>query len=510
MSLKKLSIVFAAALCCCLISACGNNAAEKVDSPAVTAPVTVDSQPETAPAETAPADTTAAETTTEETTTSDDTTTDNTTEVDTTTDDTTEVDTTEVDTSAETTTSETTVTTAESAVTEPDATTTAETTASAAVPEIAVNPMSGKMFAKSDVNVRSGAGTGFERLGHLDGGDEVEITGLSENGWYRIVFKGGEGFVSEKYLQNEKPAAVTSASTAATASKTESKQEDKPAEVSSKENYMENIKPATLCPDKYFGKKNNITYGKVERKTYYSKTTGSDRPVNIVLPANYSKDKKYPVIYVLHGIFCNENTMMDSNGTHYLIQNMMAVGECEEMIIVFPNMYAAKDKNMQPSFGDIESVKPYDDFLDDLVNDLMPYMEKNYSVATGKDNTAVFGFSMGGREALATGFTYPDKFGYVGAVAPAPGLTPGQDWAFKHPGQFKESELKFGDEKPYLLMVCAGDKDGTVGQFPKSYHNIMDKNKTEHIWWEIPGSDHGDPAIASGTYNFTKYAFKAK
>ena len=63
---------------------------------------------------------------------------------------------------------------------------------------------------------------------------------------------------------------------------------------------------------------------------------------------------------------------------------------------------------------------------------------------------------------------------------------------------------------PYLVLIGAGDSDGTVGTFPESYHNLMDENGVKHLWYIIPGSDHGDPAIASVTYNFLKYVFKAK
>ena len=117
---------------------------------------------------------------------------------------------------------------------------------------------------------------------------------------------------------------------------------------------------------------------------------------------------------------------------------------------------------------------------------------------------------MGGREAIAIGFTYPDKIGYVGAIAPAPGLVPGRDWAMNHYGQLKNDELVYDDYTPFLTMVCCGTRDGTVGSFPKTYHDILSKNKTDHIWYEITNSDHGDPAIASGVYNFCKYVFKCK
>lgn len=109
------------------------------------------------------------------------------------------------------------------AATTAQTTTTAAPVTTAATTTIKVESASGKMYAKSSVNVRSGPDVSYERMGHLDKGEEVEITGLSENGWYRIKFKGGEHFVSGKYLVSEKPTVVT---TAKVTSKIESTKED--------------------------------------------------------------------------------------------------------------------------------------------------------------------------------------------------------------------------------------------------------------------------------------------
>ena len=186
----------------------------------------------------------------------------------------------------------------------------------------------------------------------------------------------------------------------------------------------------------------------------------------------------------------------------------MAEELAEDMILVFPYMYASRTQDVCTAI-DTENTAAYDNFVNDLVTDLMPFMAENYSVASGRENTAVLGFSMGGRESLAIGFAKPELFGYVGAIAPAPGLTPGRDWAMEHPGQYAEEELVFAEESPELLMICSGDKDSVVGTFPKSYHNILTTNGVNHIWWEISGSDHGDPAITSGIYNFCKSIFQA-
>lgn len=285
----------------------------------------------------------------------------------------------------------------------------------------------------------------------------------------------------------------------------EAQEEVKPV----RKNAMEGFEPEITAPSKYSISKLDVTYGEMVKTKYYSTTCEKDRNVIILLPAGYDESKAYPVMYVLHGIFGDETSMIgDGNsGTRILLGNLMDEGLAEDMIVVFPYMYASKTQDVCTAI-DIPNVEAYDNFVNDLVDDLMPFMAENYAVAQGKENTAVIGFSMGGRESLAIGLIRPDLFGYVGAIAPAPGLTPGRDWAMEHPGQFTEEELVFDDESPYFLMICSGDRDGTVGTFPKSYHEIFTANGTEHIWYEIPGSDHGDPAITSGLYNFAKTIFK--
>ena len=293
-------------------------------------------------------------------------------------------------------------------------------------------------------------------------------------------------------------AAISAATTAATeAPKTE---------------LMDSIKIEEFCPSSASDRRSGATYPKAEHKTYRSKTTGLDRGVNIVLPAGYDSSKKYPVIYMLHGIFCDEYTFIN-DPAYRLIEictNLAKDGLAEDMIIVFPNIYAKSDPQQEPLFNDIASVAPYDNFINDLVNDLMPFIEENYSVKTGRDNTAVAGFSMGGREALFIGFERPDLFGYCGAFSPAPGLTPMRDWAFDHPGQYKESELNFDgkDYTPELLLVSGGTNDHTVGDTYKKYDEIMTRNGVKHICYSITGADHDANAVNSGFYNFVKNIFK--
>ena len=80
----------------------------------------------------------------------------------------------------------------------------------------------------------------------------------------------------------------------------------------------------------------------------------------------------------------------------------------------------------------------------------------------------------------------------------------------EHPGQLAEEQVTFEGKEylPEILMVCCGTKDSVVGQFPKSYHTIMETNGVEHVWYEINGADHDNKAIKSGLHNFVRAIFQ--
>jgi len=261
----------------------------------------------------------------------------------------------------------------------------------------------------------------------------------------------------------------------------------------------------TICPDELGVKVEHVTYGSLEHITYFSETTGLERGANVLLPANYRPEKQYPVLYFQHGIFGDEYALIndDNNKIVEILGNLVAEGKAKEMVVVFPDMFATSDPEQKPAFTQ-EAVLPYDNFINDLVNDLIPYIEANYSVLPGRANRAILGFSMGGRETLFIGLSRPDLFGYIGAIAPAPGLTPGKDKMMVHVGQMQEADVKFTDLEnlPELLMICCGSGDSVVGKFPIGYHELMIKNGVAHLWYEVPGADHDSMAIRSGLYNF--------
>lgn len=260
------------------------------------------------------------------------------------------------------------------------------------------------------------------------------------------------------------------------------------------------------CPDSYRERLDGRDYGRIEHVTYYSEIAGRERGMNVVLPPGYGDhmNKAYPVMYVCHGMFGNEHTMLEdkNNCIIEILVNLAAEGKTREMIVVFPNIYVSKDPDMQPGFT-VESVKPYDNFVQELIRVIDPYITAHYRTLAGRENRYVIGFSMGAREALYIGMTHPDLFAYAVGVSPAPGLIPDKDWAMEHPGMLTEENFRVADtgDELKLLMFCVGEKDSVVGKFPKKYHEVLERNGVDHLWYTIPGIEHDARAIRSGVYN---------
>ena len=270
--------------------------------------------------------------------------------------------------------------------------------------------------------------------------------------------------------------------------------------------YMERVAASITEsePSDATAEKAGTQYGTYEKVSFTSEVCGGrTKSLNVLLPANYTTSKKYPVLYVLHGYWGDEDALLDKGDAslrlRQIIGNAIASGEAEDIIVVFPDIYASATQDKCDGLND-KNNKAYDNFINELTKEIMPYMQSHYSIKTGRDNTAITGFSMGGRESLFIGFSRPDLFGYVGAMCPAPGLTT---------DLIKESDLKFESASPYLLMVSAGSNDQIVWSTPSGYHDAMNKNNVTHVWHYVTDGDHGGKTIRPHMYNFIRYIFKA-
>lgn len=255
-----------------------------------------------------------------------------------------------------------------------------------------------------------------------------------------------------------------------------------------------------LPPEGYDKQREGVDYPKFTKYTYFSQTSGRDTNVNVLLPADYDESREYPVLYILHGFWDNENWMArDIVGLSQILTNLQQDGEAEQMIVVLPYIFCSKDLEYCTGM-DYENCLAYDNFINDLETDLMPFIEKSFSVAKGRENTAITGFSMGGRESLYIGCKHPEQFGYIGAVCPAPGLAP---------GMIEPDEMSFDEDvKPYVLLISSSQSDGVVGSNPDTYRGYLTKNGEQFLSHVMKSTGHDHNSVKPHLYNFFKTLFK--
>lgn len=276
---------------------------------------------------------------------------------------------------------------------------------------------------------------------------------------------------------------------------------------------MEKLRNDLVTPEpaEITKKENNIDYGKIQYITYHSKKAKRDKHANVVLPSGYGNGEKFPVLYLNHGLHGNEFRMLeDEFALQTILGNLISKNLAEKMIVVATNMWSDTKENLPENLYTDEADKGYDAFLEDITDSLIPYIEKNFDVKTGRENTAITGFSMGGRESLYIGISRPDIFGYIGAACPAPGVVPTTDQFMIHKGSLTEEEFKIKDLKnyPYILFITGGDKDTIVVDYPEQYSKLLKKNGCDNVFQIVPGGTHSGNSVRSHFYNYLRYVFK--
>ena len=259
-----------------------------------------------------------------------------------------------------------------------------------------------------------------------------------------------------------------------------------------------------LPPEEIYEAREGVEYPKFEKHTYYSSTAERNTNVNVLLPLDYDETKEYPVLYILHGYWDSEDWMArDIVHIPTMLTNLVADGEAEEMIVVCPYIFCSKDLAYCTGM-DAQNTLAYDNFINDFMTDLKPFIEENFSVSTDREKTAITGFSMGGRESLFIGVSHPELFGYIAACCPAPGLVESTGW----PYNLKDDELKFEDEKPLLLMISCSESDGVVGGNPMTYDRILTAHDEPHLMHVMKSTGHDHTSVSPHLYNLFRMIFK--
>jgi enterochelin esterase-like enzyme len=251
-------------------------------------------------------------------------------------------------------------------------------------------------------------------------------------------------------------------------------------------------------PEGFDVRREGIEHGKLETVEYDSTTVGAKRKAQVYTPPGYSQDQKYPVLYLLHGIGGDENEWTRHGAPDAILDNLYADGKAVPMIVVLPNGRAATDvtardpiPRQSPAFAAFEK---------DLLVDLIPFIEKTYSVKSDRESRALAGLSMGGGQSLNFGLGNLDAFAWVGGFSSAPNTKPPAELV---------SDPEEATKKLKLLYVACGDQD-RLFRISEGVHNLLAEKQVPHVYNVIPGGGHDFKVWKSDLYHFAQLLFRER
>jgi enterochelin esterase-like enzyme len=242
-------------------------------------------------------------------------------------------------------------------------------------------------------------------------------------------------------------------------------------------------------------KRDGIPRGQLEMIEYDSKTVGTKRKMQVYTPPGYSKDKKYPVLYLLHGIGGDETEWQRFATPNIMLDNLLADGKVVPMIVVMPNGRAQKNDRAE---GDVfRGGAAFANFEHDLLDDVIPTIAARYSTYTNRENRGLAGLSMGGGQSLNFGLAHLDTFAWVGGFSSAPNTKP--------PPQLVPDPALTTQQLKLLWLSC-GNKDGLI-RISQGVHVYLKEKNVPHVW-HVDGNGHDATHWRNNLWLFSQRIFK--
>jgi enterochelin esterase-like enzyme len=248
-------------------------------------------------------------------------------------------------------------------------------------------------------------------------------------------------------------------------------------------------------PAGFDSERSDVPHGKLEMITYESKSVGTTRKMQVYTPPGYSEEKKYPVLYLLHGIGGDETEWQRFARPNIVLDNLIAHDKVTPMIVVMPNGRAQKNDRAQGNgFG---SAPAFAAFEQDLLKDVIPTIEKRYSVQSDREHRALAGLSMGGGQSLNFGLGHLDTFAWVGGFSSAPNTKPPTELV---------PDPTSARQKLKLLWVACGNKDGLI-RISQGLHAYLKEKGVPHVW-HVDGHAHDPTEWKNNLYLFSQHIFR--
>lgn len=177
-------------------------------------------------------------------------------------------------------------------------------------------------------------------------------------------------------------------------------------------------------PDSLIWEVRNVSHGVLHQHEYHSATIGESRTYLVYTPPNYDPEakKKYPVLYLLHGVMEDETAWITAGQANVILDNLIERGRAKPMIVVFPLGYGfanAPDRVGDLLMGTVNQQQVMDRFASSLIDEIIAQVERNYRVEQDREARALAGLSMGGSQAVYIGLNHLDRFAWIGSFSAA-------------------------------------------------------------------------------------------
>jgi enterochelin esterase family protein len=222
-----------------------------------------------------------------------------------------------------------------------------------------------------------------------------------------------------------------------------------------------------------------VPHGTVHINWYDSKSVGALRSIWVYTPPGYeAATARYPTLYLLHGSGDTEMSWVEVGRANMILDNLIAAGKAKPMIIVMPYGRPLEDV----FFGPSQQPSDRNAWENDLLNEVIPYVEKMYRTVANADNRAIAGLSMGGGQALQTGMTHLDVFHAIGAFSAA---ARGQNLEDQYKDFFADAAAT--NQRLKVFYIGCGKTDSL---FPSS-QNLADTLQKHGIKHTFTASEEG-------------------
>ena len=240
--------------------------------------------------------------------------------------------------------------------------------------------------------------------------------------------------------------------------------------------------------------RDGVPRGELQMIRYESQAVGTTRRMNVYTPPGYSAERRYPVLYLLHGIGGDESEWERVATPQVLFDNLIADGKAVPMIVVMPNGRAQENDRAE---GNVFAAAPaFAAFEQDLLGDVIPTIESRYSVRADREHRAVAGLSMGGGQSLNFGLTRLDTFAWVGGFSSAPNTKP--------PAELLPEPAKAREELRLLWLSC-GNRDGLI-RVSQRLQRYLDEHDVPHVW-NVDAHGHDPTHWRNNLYHFAQLLF---